>query len=243
MMTIITLYLSGCSAIQTGIAGADYLGRAASTITISSDTQYTTMDIDIPDAYGDIPAHPDDPGSITQLVDLDAGSYPSLGLGVDFSPLPYETIENFKLGYKATFPITANKIREGLSDMEWYESGADAATFSRVELPDAVHSIRASWRQPIPLIISDSIVEAGLSYDFWKVKVRGGWDRFHDEESLLEDKITCETLNPFVRVAINIFGNTAFGFYWKQETIEGDTPYGDVDIKGNTYGLEFIIPF
>ncbi len=202
------------------------------------------MNIDIPFAYGDIPPHPDDPGSGTRKVDLKSGHYSSLGLGVDFSPLPFDTIENIKLGYKGVFPSGANQTRKGLSHMEWYEFGASAGTYSRVNLPSAIHSLTASWRQPISRTNhSDSFVEVGLSYDLWQVKVQGGWDRYYNEETMLEDKMTSDTLNLFVRAGINIYQNTAIGFFWKPERIKGNTPRGDVDIKGNTYGLQVIIRF
>ena len=32
-------------------------------------------------------------------------------------------------------------------------------------------------------------------------------------------------------------------FFWKPEKIKGDTPYGNVDIKGGTYGLGVTVNF
>lgn len=244
MMVALVLFLFGCSTAQDALTGEAYFERLTQSIAVAGDFEYTSMDIDIPAAYGNIPPHPDDPGSSTREVDLKSGSYRSMGLGADFSPLPFEILENLKLGYKAILPLGANNTREGLSDMEWYEYGAYAGTYSRVELPVAIHSLRLSWRQPITRTNrSDLFVEVGLSYDFWRVKIQGGWDRNYDEEPMLEDTLKCENLNPFIMAGIEISDRIKMGFFWKPERIEGSTPYGDVDIKGNTYGLTGVFSF
>jgi len=244
MMVALVLFLFGCSTTQDAVTGGAYFERLTQSIAVAGDFEYTSMDIDIPAAYGNIPPHPDDPGSSTRKVDLKSGSYLSMGLGVDFSPLPFETFENLKLGYKAVLPLGANNVREGLSDMEWYEYGAYAGTYSRVELPLAIHSLRLSWRQPIARTTrTDLFVEGGLSYDFWRIKIQGGWDRNYDEEPMLEDTLSSKTINPFVVAGLEISDRVKIGFFWKPEKIKGSTKHGDVDIRGNTYGLTGVISF
>jgi hypothetical protein len=191
ILLALVLFHFGCSTTPDVVTEGGYFNKVASSIAASCDFEYTTMDIDIPAAYGNIPPHPDDLGSKTRTVDLRSGSYRSIGLGADFSPLPFEALENLKLGYKTVLPLAANTIRGGISDMEWYEYGAYAGTYSRVELPVAIHNLKVSWRQPIAKTDrSDLFVEAGLSYDFWRIKVQGGWDRHYEEEPMLEDTLS-----------------------------------------------------
>lgn len=246
-------YLAGCSTIQNReYESKNYFGRVLESTAASVGFEYTSMNIDIPTAYGNIPTHPDDSGK-TRKVNLKSGSYGSANLGIDISPLPYDLVENLRLGYTGVLTDTANDIRKGLSDMEWYEDGVDyAGTYSRVELPKIVHSLRASWRQPISLGDLGLFVEPGVSYDIWKVKVQGGWDRYYNEQPMLENTVKSKTLNPFIRAGIILtdinkrsqgLSLGALCFFWKSERIEGTTPYGDIDVRGNTYGLELIINF
>jgi hypothetical protein len=240
----------GCFSYPTkDYSSESYLTRVKKSISLAGDREYTSMDINIPAVYGDIPPHPDDPDSATRKVDLKSGSYQPWAVGADFSPLPFDNLKNLKLGYRAVFPQSETYIREGLSKMEWYEYGAYAGTYSRVKLPKTVHNFRVSWKQPFPLRKNLSLfIEPGLSYDLWKVKIMGGWDRYLNEEPMLEDKIKSETLNPFVKVGLscrNPNENLSLGLnlFWKQENIKGDTPHGDIELEGDTYGLELIVGF
>jgi len=236
----------------------DYPSRVLETTSLSLGMESTKMDISIPEAYGNIPPHPDDLNvnygpnhpCKTRKVDLKSGTYWSNALGISASPLPYNFIENLRLGYTAVLPLdTANQIREGLSSMEWYEYGAYAGTYSRVEVPEVIHSFRASWRQPIPLGGIGFFVEPGVALDLWDVHIQGGWDRYYREQPMFNDKLSCQSISPFVHVGLYAFNAindkypAAISFYWKRESIDGSTNKGDVELEGTTLGLEAMIGF
>jgi len=218
----------------------NYFKRFARNISSSFEIQTTHMNIDIPEQYGDIPPHPNDPpSSVTKKVKLKSGHYWSMAFGLDVSPVPYKIIENLKFGYTATFPLNPNTIREGLSEMEWYQKGAYAGTYSRVEVPNTINSLRLSWRQPIG---RSYFIEAGGSLDFWKINVQGGWDRYYSEEPMIEDSLKDRSINPFLRLGL-ANEKATLHLLIKGERIEGKVPYGDVELRGTTFGLGFSYKF
>jgi hypothetical protein len=250
-ITLVTFVLAAIASLvgcSTNKSKQYYLETTNPPLAFTLGGGYTQMGIDIPSTYGDIPVHPDDNGR-TRKVDLNSGWYTVANLGIDFSPLPFEFLENLRVGYTAVIPASnPNLVREGLSQMEWYEYGSYAGTYSRVEVPDIIHNLKASWRQPLQLGDANFFVESGVSYDIWTVYVEGGWDRYYHEQAMLRDKVKSETLNPFVRAGLFLPHEdyetpSAFCFFWKQEKIEGNTPYGEVDVTGNTFGVELLLSF
>lgn len=242
-----TTILSGCA---SRLPDSDhYFLRVGQSIALSLGLESTSMNIDIPSAYGNIPPHPDDPPtSQTRQVNLKSGNYISNNLEISISPIPYTIIENLRVGYKGTFPMSANQIREGLSSMEWYVIGAFAGTYSRVALPHIKHGFIASWRQPIDLGKDGKLfIEPGISYDMWDVRIQGGWDRYYEEQPMLEDRLSSHRLNPFIKLGVGIGTNdeikrqyAAINLFWKPERIAGTTSQGDVKLSGNTFGIEVI---
>lgn len=255
-VSLCAILTAGCGVNRT--EEKDYLTRVLNRTTISAGLEHTEMNIEIPRAYGNIPPHPDDLNvnygpnhpCKTREVHLKSGNYSSSVLNVDVSPIPYNLLENIKVGYKGTFILsTANQIREGLSDMEWYEYGAFAGTYSRVKLPQRVDSFRISWLQPLQLNETWKIfAQPGISYDMWDVEVEGGWDRYYREQPMLRDSVHYSGWNPFIKVGIigyeeekHIYLGIA-GF-WEPEKIEGNTSYGPVKLEGTTWGIEAIVGF
>jgi len=252
--------VSGCSEeyLKREYTSEDYASRVLQTTSVSFGGESTKMNIKIPEAYGDIPPHPDDLNVLygpnhpckTRKVELKSGTYWSQALGISASPAPYPLFENLRLGYKAVMPFEGvNDVREGLSKMEWYEYGAYAGTYSRVKLPSMIHSFRVSWRQPLPFAGIGFFVEPGVALDLWDVRIQGGWDRYDREQPMLNDKLSAQSINPFVRAGLYAFNAinekypVAISGYWKQENVEGSTKRGDVQLKGNTVGIEACIGF
>jgi hypothetical protein len=211
---------------------------------------------DSPAIYGQIPAHPDDLAigpCKTREVKLAGVSYTDIdtSLGIDISPIPLPYLDLIKIGYVATFFNTSyNETREGISNMEWYEYGAYAGTYSRISLPTVENSLILSLTVPVPLSDTKGLLfRSGISYDSMDSSIEGGWDRYYSEEAMVKDNVKLKGTNPFVsisfyshpdnngKVKYNKDSNFEIFLQWKQNSLEGTTPNGDVKIGGNNIGL------
>lgn len=232
-------------------------------IGMSLGVAYDTVEVEkSPAFYGQIPVHPDDSSVAYKTVPVSLVgkkvSYASFPLGVSISPLPFPYLEALRIGYK--FNIHANKktekIREGLSDIEWYRSTATneelvdfAAVYSRLDVPSISNSFLVSL--DVPLKVSDDVsvvLRGGMSYDRWKSGIEGGWDRFYSEQALVQDDFRLNGKNPFAGLSVLIHDEEEgfrgeLLFNWKQHNFRGSTPNGDVELGGNSYELECRIYF
>jgi hypothetical protein len=251
-----------CAILASGCETEDthYLPRVLKSTTVSLGAESTNMNkIRIPEAYENIPPHPDDLNvnygpnhpCKTRKVNLKSGSFDSGVFTLDVSPIPYGLLENIKIGYKGTFPLdVSNQIREGLSKMEWYEYGAYAGTYSRIKLPDRIDSLRISWLQQSQLNeISKVFVQPGISCEMWNVEMQGGWDRNHEEQPMLRSSGNYIGLNPFIAAGVTWHEeeqehpSLGVAGFCELENINGNTPYGHVKLEGITLGLEAILAF
>jgi len=268
---------SGCGVTdRMGVEKSDHFSRFMNNMTFSAGTEFTDIDkIQMPREYGNHPPHPDDLYKLygpynpckTREVNLRSGEYNADSFSVECSPFiddlfENRLLENIKVGYKGTYIHTdeANNVREGLSEIAWYEYGAFAATYSRIKMTNTCHSLRFSWRQPFKLDKDGNFeiyVQPGISYDDWsgKFEAQGGWDRYYREEPRIIDSFSAKTLwNPFVKAGIigydgaEFFGelkrfSLGIDFFWEPERIEGETPYGPVKAEGDTWGVEAVVAF
>jgi hypothetical protein len=211
-----------------------------------------SANVSIPESFGNVPPHANDPGSKTRRVKLDSGTYMSSYFGASVSPLPFNNfLSGFRLGYSRV-QNNDKDVREGLSNMEWYEYGAYAGTYARLNM-NSIDQFKVSYRHQIPVFDNVNgarfILEGGFNFNNLKAEVSDGWDRYYKEEARTSGKFSASSVNPFVSVGFGMGTNDDKGalifasLFYENRAFEGNVPQGPVKIKEDVLGFNLRIGF
>ncbi|MBP7708734.1 hypothetical protein KA107_03535 [Candidatus Pacearchaeota archaeon] len=213
-----------------------------------------------PASYGQVPPHPDDVNVLygpnhpvkTRDAPLKGTTYNAavLSLGAEISPIPVKFLDRIKVGYSGTFFSQEDNEQQttGIKNIQWYEYGANAATYSRLLLPAVENSFYVAL--DLPMKINEglgAIARVGISQDSANTKITKGWDRFGKEEAYQSDKLELTGNNLFAKLGVfwcprgqdadyATKGWEVYGF-WKQNNLEGSTSEGPVELGGDLFGI------
>ena len=237
------LLSSGCASPNQKSPFASRLGFG-----VDLGGEYRTCKTVVPERFGNIPAHPDDAGSKTRKVNLTSGSYGSSVIGASISPIPVnDFLSGFQVGYRRSMPgDSANQVRDGISEMQWYESGAYAGTYTRVRVSD-MDQFRISYRKKVELDDSFLVLEAGESYDTFKGSLEGGWDRYYSEQAEISQSVKSSSWNPFLSIGwgfqIDKGAPIIINLSYKQEKFKDEVSQGSFKLDNDVIGLTVRLGF
>lgn len=238
-----TLFYSGCASPNQESSFASRLGFG-----VDLGEEYRFCKTVVPERFEIIPPHPDDAGSKTKKVNLNSGSYDASFVGVSVSPLPVnDFLSGFQVGYRRSLPgDSANQIRGGISDMEWYESGAYAGTYTRVRVSNT-DQLKISYRKKIYLENSFLLAEVGESYDTFKGSLEGGWDRYYKEQAEISEDVKSSSWNPFFSIGWGIQPDKGacifFNLSYKKESFKDEVSQGSFKLDNDVFGAGIRIGF